>query len=500
MADRLLPPMKLQFEVTLQDDAELIFQNDGTDRRIVVTKLELWIPRLQMTSAGKTMIVEKFFKPTKWVYLKETLIPTAVRRDQGSQMLISPGVKNAKHVFVFFQRPEKQNSLTQNPYIIDTFIINASNDNAKLATCRLQYGGLPYWPELEYESEDLIRIRRDLIQFRYRKNDYSTGTQLDVSKYASLYPVIYFDLRATKERLEAADSAFPAEWSSRERLHNLRRGAQRGRNHNPSSWGTAGRGLKIFIEYKMATVYLPFRIVLTAGQQSNLKKAVSTKTGVTLRLKPGQIGQGDNLPLTHTQVARIRKAASAGHGADLKLSKTQIAKLAKSGGNIFSTALSLARPFLAPAAKTACKALATAGLSFGAEKLLKKIFGNGFDPQEVQLYRLVKRLNPGQKKELKQQLVGRGLVRRGGTAQYGGFLGMLASVRVPLAIDLVSVREGDALPFVLGKGMHFLSRRSFPPPPPPSRRTGGGEGKGMHIQPPPPFFGSWDDYQKNGEF
>ena len=35
----LLPPMKIEFEITLQDDKELIFQNDGTARRIVVKKI-----------------------------------------------------------------------------------------------------------------------------------------------------------------------------------------------------------------------------------------------------------------------------------------------------------------------------------------------------------------------------------------------------------------------------------------------------------------------------
>ena len=70
-------------------------------------------------------------------------------------------------------------------------------------------------------------------------------------------------------------------------------------------------------------------------------------------------------------------AASEGKGDDLKISKTQMQKItARHGGNLFSTALSLARPLLAPAAK----ALATAGLSFGAEKLLKKNLWKGFWP------------------------------------------------------------------------------------------------------------------------
>ena len=46
LSDRLLPPMKLEFEIVLQDDREMIFQNDGTARRIVVRRLELWVPQL----------------------------------------------------------------------------------------------------------------------------------------------------------------------------------------------------------------------------------------------------------------------------------------------------------------------------------------------------------------------------------------------------------------------------------------------------------------------
>ena len=77
-----------------------------------------------------------------------------------------------------------------------------------------------------------------------------------------------------------------------------------------------------------------------------------------------------------------------------------------------------------------------------------------------------------------------GLVKGGG-AQYGGFLGMLASIGVPLALDLVRK--------IIGKGMQTQPPRSrprrAPPLPPPPK------GKGMQIQ-PPPFFGTWDDYYR----
>ena len=142
--------------------------------------------------------------------------------------------------------------------------------------------------------------------------------------------------------------------------------------------------------------------------------------------------------------------------------------------------LGLARPLIRPA----LWALASVGLSFGAEKVLKKIFGKRFGSKEIELYKLAQRMTPAQKKEVERYLVGKGVVK-GGTAQYGGFLGMLASIGIPLAIDLAKK--------ILGKGLQTQPprprpRRSPRPPPP--------KGRGMQVR-PLPFFGTWEDYEKN---
>ena len=216
----------------------------------------------------------------------------------------------------------------------------------------------------------------------------------------------------------------------------------------------------------MSTTYHPYKIALTDGQKKKLQKAYVSKTAVTLRVKPVQIGRGDELLLTATQISRLKKTSAAGKGMEIKLSQTQIQNTAQRGGSLFSTMLGLARPLIKPA----LGALASAGLSFGAEKVLRKIFGKGFE-----LYRLVQKMTPTQKKEAEQYLVGQGLVKGGG-AQYGGFLGMLASIGVPLALDLVRK--------IIGKGMQTQppprsrQRRAPPLPLPP-------KGKGMQIQPPP---------------
>ena len=76
---------------------------------------------------------------------------------------------------------------------------------------------------------------------------------------------------------------------------------------------------------------------------------------------------------------------------------------------MFSAVLGLARPLIKPA----LGALASAGLSFGAVKVLKKIFGKGFGPKEIKLYKLAQRMTPAQKEEVERYLAGKGVVRAG---------------------------------------------------------------------------------------
>ena len=56
LSDKLLPPMQLNFEIELQNDQEMIFQNNATARRIVVRKFELWAPQLHFTGKGQTLV------------------------------------------------------------------------------------------------------------------------------------------------------------------------------------------------------------------------------------------------------------------------------------------------------------------------------------------------------------------------------------------------------------------------------------------------------------
>lgn len=53
--------------------------------------------------------------------------------------------------------------------------------------------------ELEYDCDFKPRLYNDILEYAYRRNDFNTGTQLNLENYSDLFPLIYFDLRNHKE-------------------------------------------------------------------------------------------------------------------------------------------------------------------------------------------------------------------------------------------------------------------------------------------------------------
>ena len=104
-----------------------------------------------------------------------------------------------KHVFIYAQR-EKTNDMTENPYIFDTFKLNAADDDSTISTCRLEYGNGTFYPEYAYERDSKSRIFSDLMNYSWKKNDCNTGTQLNIANFTRLYPLIYFDLTYGEEK------------------------------------------------------------------------------------------------------------------------------------------------------------------------------------------------------------------------------------------------------------------------------------------------------------
>ena len=200
LENQMLVPMQLQFSIQLQNDNELIYMNAGTDSgRVVVSRFLLWVPKLIPKDNLYDKFVNSFLIKNSWTYNREMYAVSAPTNGSGL-FQISSSIDNVKAIFVYLQRA-KTNNAEENPYIFDTFKLNAANNNSSITTCRLEYSNGVFYPETEYDSESKVRIFTDLMSYAMRKNDYNTGTQLNIANYNSLYPLIFFDLSYQTEKV-----------------------------------------------------------------------------------------------------------------------------------------------------------------------------------------------------------------------------------------------------------------------------------------------------------
>ena len=191
----MLPPSQIQLSLQLTDDDTLIYRAAAADPgRVVVTKLVLWIPRMLFNEDGLSYVMENYMKPLQWSYLREMVQESISSKQVESVFNITAGVKSPKHAFIYLQRTARSISQEQNPHMLDTFKVNANNHNCSLQSARLEIGNGVYYPEIEYSSNDIPRIFRDVINYTHKQNDKNTGTLLNRSNFQSLFGLLYFNL------------------------------------------------------------------------------------------------------------------------------------------------------------------------------------------------------------------------------------------------------------------------------------------------------------------
>lgn len=93
-------------------------------------------------------------------------------------------------------------------------------------------------------------------------------------------------------------------------------------------------------------MYSAYGVTLTESQKESLARAVSSKSGITLRLPVGQLSGPHKLMLTKTQIKKIARAKASGKGVDIKLSKTQTGKQGGLGPFAASMLAGIAAPMI----------------------------------------------------------------------------------------------------------------------------------------------------------
>ena len=199
--DELLPSTRLELNLQIESDTILIWQA-GADCRVIITRVELIVPRITLNSEGQSRYMSQFLKPHKWVYLRENIERSNSSRQRSGHFQITSGISKPRHVFVFIINDANIAAQTANPFLYDTFKV--ANNDLTMSNCHLTVGNGNEYPDVHYTPDaERSRVYRDILKYVHANNEYSQGTLLNVNNFKTLFPFLYFDL--TKQKMDIKD-------------------------------------------------------------------------------------------------------------------------------------------------------------------------------------------------------------------------------------------------------------------------------------------------------
>ena len=202
LEDKLLPNTKIEINFEIEKDDNLIWRSGGNRCRVVITRLQLFVPRLIFNADASKIYMNKYLEPDTWTYLNEVVQPNVASNQAVGNFRITNGISKPRHVFVFFINTPNIESQTANPFLYNTFSV--STDPRTLNRCYLEVGNGNEYPDIHFKpSEDPSRVFRDVMKYVYANNDFQGGTLLNRQNFEKIFPFVYFDL--TKEKLDLKD-------------------------------------------------------------------------------------------------------------------------------------------------------------------------------------------------------------------------------------------------------------------------------------------------------
>ena len=201
LEDKLLPNAKIELNIEIETDNNLVWRTGGDPSRVVLTRLQLFVPRLTFNSEGQKLYIDNYLKPYKWTYLNEVVERSNNRQQQTAQFRITNGISKPRHVFVWGINTANIGSQTANPFLYNTFSLP---NNANISRCYLEVGNGNEYPDIAFKpATDPSRVFREVMGYVYANNDFQGGTLLNRSNFENLFPFVYFDL--TKQKMDIKD-------------------------------------------------------------------------------------------------------------------------------------------------------------------------------------------------------------------------------------------------------------------------------------------------------
>ena len=78
----------------------ILFGKQGTNCRVIITKMQLYVPRITFNSEGQSLYFSKYITNKKWTYLREEIMRSNSSTQKSGHFNITSGISKPRHVFV----------------------------------------------------------------------------------------------------------------------------------------------------------------------------------------------------------------------------------------------------------------------------------------------------------------------------------------------------------------------------------------------------------------
>ena len=195
------PNLKINIELRLEQDANLIFRNAAEDGKIIVSKLRLWCPKLIFNAEGLNLYRSDYMKPKKWPYLAEYFYKfTRAGDNRGDMVRLVTSIRKPRHAFIWTVPEASYAAQTSNIFVFDTNSIGANN--AHFSRAQLVVNNSKYYPELSVNANEKTKLYRALMEYNGTyTQDKICGSLINRDNFDKLFGVLYFDLRKQDDDL-----------------------------------------------------------------------------------------------------------------------------------------------------------------------------------------------------------------------------------------------------------------------------------------------------------
>ena len=115
LENKLLPNTKIELNIEIESDGNLIWRAGGNDCRVILTRFQLFVPRITFNKKGQEIYLNNYLKPYNWKYLNEVVERSNNSQQQTGHFRITNAISKPRHVFVFAINTANINSQTANP-------------------------------------------------------------------------------------------------------------------------------------------------------------------------------------------------------------------------------------------------------------------------------------------------------------------------------------------------------------------------------------------------